>query len=173
RGGPVVLERDHRLRQEMHRTACRAPSRAQVEPGGELHERLEEGAVGGRRLPPPLLPDLLGFEVAAAVEEADAAADGGGDVERGVEAAGGRGHLRSTRGTAASISRAKCSAGRAAERSRSNSSSPGEEASLASSSSISRLERPRRASSSRLTRPGRASSPPSATLTTPRSASST
>src|SRR5439155_1187245 len=118
RGGPVVFERDHRLCQEMHRATRRAPARAQVEARRKLHERLEEGPVGGWRLAPALLPHLLGFEVAAAVEEPHAAADGGGDVGRDVEAAG-RGHLRSTRGTAASISRAKCSAGRAAERWRS------------------------------------------------------
>src|SRR2546422_2209539 len=130
-GGAIVLERDQRLREEVAGAARRAAPGAEVEGGGELHEALEEAALLGRRRPPGLLPHLLRAQVAAAVEEAHSAAEGG------------RGHFRSTRGTAASVTRAKCSAGRAAERSSSKSSAGGGAASFASSSSISRLESPR------------------------------
>src|SRR5207247_6372747 len=109
------------------------------------HEALQEAALLGRRRPPGLLPHLLRAEIPAAVEEAHAAADGG------------RGHFRSTRGTAASITRAKCSAGRAAERSSSKSSAGGGAASFAGKSSHSRLERAgggRRAGASRAARRG-------------------
>src|SRR5437870_5083233 len=76
RGGAVVLERDQRLREEVDGTACGAPAGAQVERGGELHEGFQEGALLGRRRPPRLLPRLLRAQVAAAVEEAHAAAEG-------------------------------------------------------------------------------------------------
>src|SRR5207244_4460215 len=92
---------------------------------------LQEAALLGRRRPPGLLPHLLRAEIPAAVEEAHAAAEGG------------RGHFRSTRGTAASVTRAKCSAGRAAERSSSKSSAGGGAASFARSSSTSPVERAR------------------------------
>src|SRR5437867_8924164 len=146
RGGAVVLERDQRLREEVGGAARGAAPGAHVEGGGELHEALEEAPLLGRRRPPGLLPHLLRAQVAATVEEAHAAAEGG------------RGHVRSTRGTAASITRAKCSGGRAAERSSSKSSAGGGAASFASSSSISRLERPRDASSAALTCPSRRAS---------------
>src|SRR3989454_6161878 len=113
RGGAIVLERDQRLREEVDGAARRAAPGAEVEGGGELHEALQEATLLCRRRPPGLLPHFLRAQVAAAVEEAQAAAEGG------------RGHLRSTRGTAASVTRAKCSAGRAAERSSSKSSAGG------------------------------------------------
>src|SRR5207244_379302 len=146
RGGAVVLERDERLREEVDGAARSAAPGAEVEGGGELHEALQEAAFLGRRGPPGLLPHLLRAQVAAAVEEAQAAAEGGW------------GHFRSTRGTAASITRAKCSAGRAAERSSSKSSAGGGAASFASSSSTSRLERPTDARSAALTRASRRAS---------------
>src|SRR3989475_7135247 len=130
RGGAVVLERDQRLREEVDGAARRAAPGAEVEGGGELHEALQEAARLGRRRPPGLLPHLLRAQVAAAVEEAQAAAEGG------------RGHFRSTRGTAASITRAKCSAGRAAERSSSKSSAGGRAGPFARTWAYSRLGRP-------------------------------
>src|SRR5438876_9485768 len=143
RGGAVVLERDQRLREEVDGAARRAAPGAEVEGGGELHEALQEAAFLGRRRPPGLLPHLLRAEIPAAVEEAHAAGEGG------------RGHFRSTRGTAASVTRAKCSAGRAAERSSSKSPAGGGAASFASNSSTSRLERPRGARAAAATRASR------------------
>src|SRR2546425_9798025 len=143
RGGTVVLERDQRLPDEVDGAARRAAPGAEVEGGGELHEALQEAALLCRRRPPGLLPHLLRAQVAAAVEEAHAAGDSG------------RGHFRSTRGTAASVTRAKCSAGRAAERSSSKSSAGGGVASFASSSSTSRLESPRDARAAAATRASR------------------
>src|SRR2546425_1848867 len=147
RGGAVVLERDERLREEVDGAARRAGAGAEVEGGGELHEALQEAAFLGRRGPPGLLPHLLRAQVAAAVEEAQAAAEGGW------------GHFRSTRGTAASITRAKCSAGRAAERSSSKSSAGGGAGASASRPAPSRLERPPGPGAA----PGRRAPPPAPT----------
>src|SRR5207247_1632035 len=76
RGGAVVLERDQRQREEVDGAARGAPAGAQVESGRELHEALQEAALLGRRRPPGLLPHFLRAQVAAAVEEAQAAGDG-------------------------------------------------------------------------------------------------
>src|SRR2546428_767357 len=74
-GGAIVLERDQRLREEVDGAARRAAPGAEVEGGGELHEALQEAALLGRRRPPGFLPHLLRAQVAAAVEEAQAAGD--------------------------------------------------------------------------------------------------
>src|SRR5438132_5538629 len=146
RGGAIVLERDQRLREEVDGAARRAAPGAEVEGGGELHEALQEATLLGGRRPPGLLPHFLRAQVAAAIEEAHAPGDSG------------RGHFRSTRGTAASVTRAKCSAGRAAERSSSKSPAGGGAASFASNSSTSRLERPSDARSAAATRASRRTS---------------
>src|SRR2546425_4301659 len=150
RGGAIVLERDQRLREEVDGAARRAAPGAQVEGGGELHEALEEASLLGRRRPPGLFPHLLRAQVAAAVEEAHAAAEGG------------RGHFRSTRGTAASVTRAKCSAGRAAERSSSKSSAGGGAARLPRSSPTPRLGGPRDARAAAAAPPARPAPAPRA-----------
>src|SRR5437764_6142753 len=147
-GGAVVLERHERLGEEVHGAARRTTAGAEMEPRGELHEPLEEAAILGGRVPPRRFPRLLGAEVPTVVEEPDTPAD----RDRYRRSRHTVAHRRSTRGTAASIRRAKCSAGRAAARSRSKSSTAGGFASLAESSSISRFETPKAASSSAVAR---------------------
>src|SRR5262245_10417620 len=156
----VVLEQDHRLPEEMHRAAGAAVTRAQLERTGELHEPFEERAVADVGLPHPRLPGLLRGEVAPAVEGTSALLHDRGDVEPRHQLGGFSSALRSTCGTAASISAANSSALRALVRSSVKSSGSSVPANLASSSSASRAERPSMPSVVASTEPPGATSAP-------------
>src|SRR5262245_52423299 len=165
----VVLEQDHRLAEEMYRAAGTAVTCTQLERARELDEPFEERAVTDVGLVHPRLPGLLRGEIAPAVEGAGALLDRRHDVECRHQLGGFSPALRSTCGTAASISAANSSALRAAVRSSAKSSGSSPPANLASSSSASRADRPSMPSVVASTEPPGATSAPRSARTRRRS----